>query len=1225
MVYTCVGCQKEFSRQNTLSRHEPNCSQFQDHEARLLQARRQAPSLSQPSSGIRRPATTLGRLGLPNISSVPGLPRRTHTVNPESETYFGATGQNVAHQWTGDVTSTSADTTALQTMAMSLPSPPPPPSYSESPSPAASPPPPAVTQSGRPARSYRLPARYRDNLPEVPPPVIPTEQEVLPTVARRVTLFVRDRLHSMANSFGIWREYEHRPTFDPDHFVPLEQLANYHKHHPNNTAADSEVPPSESTMLEQADGNSESDVILDESFNAKDFVGFSVERENKRLDDANQDPSRVMQGFVSSPVKISVLSGEKDIPSVPYSVPNLQHRDLLDCIRTVFASPLASKFHFSLFKLFHVNEGHEEPERIFSELYTTDAFIREHDYIQRCSLPADQTGCKLERVIAALMFWSDSTHLATFGNAKLWPIYLLFGNLSNSHLIAPQLPDSFDDFVKNFHPKWKTQQKDIRTHCRRELMHEVWKVLLTDAFIHACKYGFVVKCFDGKERRVFPRIFTYSADYPEKVLLATIRDGGLCPCPRCLTPKSLFHRMGMKLDIRFRLKNIRRYLLNSVLEARRIIYELGQKIGGARVDRLLKGISAVPTINAFIDRIGESFDPSQMLVVDLMHEFELGVWKALFTHLIRILYASPNGVERVNELNLRYRTVPVFGTSTIRRFASNASEMKKLAARDFEDLLQCAIPVSEGLLEEPHNKRLLKLLYCAAEWHALAKLRMHTESTLQDLRSLTEEFGKLMREFDRLSCSQFNTVELEKESTARARREQEAARRRGDRTQAPTQPGRKPRKLNLNTYKYHAMADYAATIERFGTTDSYSTQIEAGFSLIGIVGRALPPLGKMLLWALEIVAVEYLEPLLPEQHHQMSNRRDYPQQITPFLQSGSRDPAKKDFLRKLKEHLLERILDNELDRSSTSIPFTDDQRNQVNLVNARFYAVKTLRINYTTYDVRWDYDYLNPATDKCMVMVRSPETQDKPNAHPYWYARVLGIFHAQVAYRKHGYQRSTQPQFMEFLWVHWMGVTDSTRSGRQSAHLPRVSFIPEDDKFAFGFLDPALIIRAAHLIPQFAQGRTNDLLHTEEATAARAVEETSDWKTYYVNIFVDRDMFMRYRGGGIGHVDLAVQRSTDEGQDMEDDEDLEDEPLLQEVQDAINHDSVLAQGTASVISPSQVSDLNVDDSGDESSDSSDSSGTESSGQEDEDGQDARRDDDDDRDNGHGSDDGYGDW
>jgi hypothetical protein len=32
--------------------------------------------------------------------------------------------------------------------------------------------------------------------------------------------------------------------------------------------------------------------------------------------------------------------------------------------------------------------------------------------------------------------------------------------------------------------------------------------------------------------------------------------------------------------------------------------------------------------------------------------------------------------------------MPTFGSSTIRHFATNASEMKKLAARDFEDVLQ---------------------------------------------------------------------------------------------------------------------------------------------------------------------------------------------------------------------------------------------------------------------------------------------------------------------------------------------------------------------------------------------------------------------------------------------------------------------------------------------------------------------------------------------------------
>jgi len=43
--------------------------------------------------------------------------------------------------------------------------------------------------------------------------------------------------------------------------------------------------------------------------------------------------------------------------------------------------------------------------------------------------------------------------------------------------------------------------------------------------------------------------------------------------------------------------------------------------------------------------------------------------------------------------------------------------------------VQCAIPVFEGLLDEPYNTLLMQLLYRAAEWHALAKLRVHTDAT----------------------------------------------------------------------------------------------------------------------------------------------------------------------------------------------------------------------------------------------------------------------------------------------------------------------------------------------------------------------------------------------------------------------------------------------------------------------------------------------------------------
>ena len=37
----------------------------------------------------------------------------------------------------------------------------------------------------------------------------------------------------------------------------------------------------------------------------------------------------------------------------------------------------------------------------------------------------------------------------------------------------------------------------------------------------------------------------------------------------------------------------------------------------------------------FAEKLGHlGLDPYVMLVVDLMHEFKLGVWKAVFTHVI---------------------------------------------------------------------------------------------------------------------------------------------------------------------------------------------------------------------------------------------------------------------------------------------------------------------------------------------------------------------------------------------------------------------------------------------------------------------------------------------------------------------------------------------------------------------------------------------------------------
>lgn len=194
----------------------------------------------------------------------------------------------------------------------------------------------------------------------------------------------------------------------------------------------------------------------------------------------------------------------------------------------------------------------------------------------------------------------------------------------------------------------------------------------------------------------------------------------------------------------------------------------------------------------------------------------------------------------------RFRQVPTFGRGTIRRFGNNVSAMKKLAGRDFEDILQvspktilfispdqsisshlqCIIPVVEGLLPDVHNDIVLDLLFELATWHAFAKLRIHTDKTLDLLTSATKTFTRAMRRFQRETCKVFATTELPKETAARGRRTAALAAKgdsRAAKGKATTGPRRK--KLNLATYKYHALADYPETIRRFGPTDNYNTQI----------------------------------------------------------------------------------------------------------------------------------------------------------------------------------------------------------------------------------------------------------------------------------------------------------------------------------------------------------------------------------------------------------------
>lgn len=117
----------------------------------------------------------------------------------------------------------------------------------------------------------------------------------------------------------------------------------------------------------------------------------------------------------------------------------------------------------------------------------------------------------------------------------------------------------------------------------------------------------------------------------------------------------------------------------------------------------------------------------------------------------------------------------------------------------------------------------MTLLYRTAEWHAFAKLRLHTESTLQHLERLTTELGQVMRKFRDAAQSAFMTFELPKETAARKRRQKPGKGK--EKAGAGDTSGKKPKTLNLFTYKWHALGDYVCAIRLFGGTDGFSTQL----------------------------------------------------------------------------------------------------------------------------------------------------------------------------------------------------------------------------------------------------------------------------------------------------------------------------------------------------------------------------------------------------------------
>jgi len=184
------------------------------------------------------------------------------------------------------------------------------------------------------------------------------------------------------------------------------------------------------------------DVLQAPDFKAEELVGFRAAKENARLDSFkfrqgpgpgtvsdNEDPvfdDTWIKGTVYIPLPCDgVCQSEDDAPLFPVS---FYYRKILDVIKAAFSEVGSKGFHTFPFRAYwHASKG-EPRERVYSESYTANAWNDEYDQINNSC--EDGLNHDLEAFIIALMIWSDSTVLAQFGTASLWPIYLYIGNQS---------------------------------------------------------------------------------------------------------------------------------------------------------------------------------------------------------------------------------------------------------------------------------------------------------------------------------------------------------------------------------------------------------------------------------------------------------------------------------------------------------------------------------------------------------------------------------------------------------------------------------------------------------------------------------------------------------------------------------------------------------------------------------------------------------------------------
>ena len=313
----------------------------------------------------------------------------------------------------------------------------------------------------RPRReNRRLPKRYQNEQPVALANLPVAEPSHSPEIPTRTPADNQlSILPSPIDTFGLFRQYyaTSYPTHDPNGKIQIifsEQGANGNEDDIVSTSLFRPYPNHNAFLLGEWYWNNGVqktkegfqkliDIVSADSFKPADLQNISWNSLNKCLGESAESDDQWFDepdsGWKETAITLSIPfpSNTPEPGTRMYTFPPFRHRSIVSVLKDKMQNQHDFQhFHLEPYELRWRRKDMDETEstRVHGELYTSSAFMKEHRELQ---MAAGEPGCSLPRVVIGLMFGSDSTLLAQFGTAALWPCYMYFGNESKYRRCKP--------------------------------------------------------------------------------------------------------------------------------------------------------------------------------------------------------------------------------------------------------------------------------------------------------------------------------------------------------------------------------------------------------------------------------------------------------------------------------------------------------------------------------------------------------------------------------------------------------------------------------------------------------------------------------------------------------------------------------------------------------------------------------------------------------------------